>query len=185
MRSTLLSLIQGIEPFDATEAEHLTQAAAWVESEAPLCRTAKPAVPPQHLVSYFSVVDLEAGEMLLVDHKAAGLWLPAGGHVEPGEHPTDTVRRELREELGLEADFLVPGPLFLTVNRVDDRQGGHWDVSLWYALRGSKSAALAFDPGEFHGVQWFPWSALPIDRSDPELARFAAKLSRRLETFPQ
>ncbi|MEE3919135.1 NUDIX domain-containing protein [Micromonospora sp. BRA006-A] len=31
------------------------------------------------------------------------MWLPSGGHVEPGEHPADTVRRELREELGVAA----------------------------------------------------------------------------------
>ncbi|MFE5112552.1 hypothetical protein [Streptomyces sp. NPDC056663] len=28
--------------------------------------------------------------MLLVAHRKAGLWLPAGGHVEPGEDPWRT-----------------------------------------------------------------------------------------------
>ena len=44
----------------------------------------KPDVPPKHLVSYFALVDERRGKLLLVDHKLAGLWLPSGGHVEPG-----------------------------------------------------------------------------------------------------
>ncbi|MFI5343447.1 MAG: NUDIX domain-containing protein [Chlamydiales bacterium] len=38
----------------------------------------------------------------LVDHKKANLWLPAGGHVEPNEHPRETVKREILEELSIQ-----------------------------------------------------------------------------------
>ena len=41
---------------------------------------------------------------------------PAGGHVEPNEDPKETVRRECLEELGVEADFLIPGPIFFNIN---------------------------------------------------------------------
>ncbi|WP_425276650.1 NUDIX domain-containing protein [Streptomyces diastatochromogenes] len=41
--------------------------------------------------------------MLLVAHRKAGLWLPAGGHVEPGVNPWAAVVRECHEELGIEA----------------------------------------------------------------------------------
>ncbi|MGV9748387.1 NUDIX domain-containing protein [Rhodococcus zopfii] len=44
-----------------------------------------------------------------MDHIGAGLWLPTGGHVEPGEHPLDTAIRETREELGIDADFGLTG----------------------------------------------------------------------------
>jgi len=43
-------------------------------------------------VSYLLLVDRPAGSVLLCDHRLSGLWLPAGGHVEPGEHPLGTVR---------------------------------------------------------------------------------------------
>lgn len=39
-------------------------------------------------MSYFLVAS--DTQVLLVDHKNAQLWLPTGGHVEPGEHPRDT-----------------------------------------------------------------------------------------------
>ncbi|MFE4718607.1 hypothetical protein ACFRLW_19610 [Streptomyces sp. NPDC056728] len=40
-----------------------------------------------HLLSYFVVPDNSCGQLLLVAHLKAGLWLPAGGHVESGEDP--------------------------------------------------------------------------------------------------
>lgn len=71
-----------------------------------------------HLVSYFAVLDDTRGQLLLVAHRKAGLWLPAGGHVESGEDPWAAVVRECREELGIEAVASpVAGelPFFLTV----------------------------------------------------------------------
>ncbi|HET6833936.1 MAG TPA: hypothetical protein VFH30_08700 [Acidimicrobiales bacterium] len=62
-----------------------------MRSGAPIWRTAKPATPPKHLVAYFVLVDSAAHSCLLVDHRLADLWLPTGGHVEPGEDLASTV----------------------------------------------------------------------------------------------
>src|SRR5687767_6375732 len=91
MRAVVRAELEAIVPFDALESEHLSDALDWVDSGAELFRVAQPATPPKHLVSYFAVVDSE--HILLVDHKNAQLWLPAGGHVEPLEHPRATVER--------------------------------------------------------------------------------------------
>ena len=106
MRATIAALIRAISPGDRLEAEQITATLAWIASGAPLCRSAKPAVPPQHLVAYCVLVDPSQKKLLLVDHKNAGLWLPSGGHVEVDEHPQTTVYRELNEELSISADFL-------------------------------------------------------------------------------
>lgn len=177
LHATIAALLEGITAWDALEATHLEAARGWVASGAPLCRTAKPATPPQHLVAYFLLVDPAARRVLLVDHRQAGLWLPSGGHVEPDEHPRATVSRELREELGLEATFLAPEPLFVTITTTVGLTAGHTDVSLWYALLGDHTQPLAFDPIEFAAVAWFPIEALPLGRTDPHLARFVAKLA--------
>jgi 8-oxo-dGTP pyrophosphatase MutT (NUDIX family) len=178
VRKQVKALVEGIAPLDPLEAEHIATTVAWIESGAPLFRTQKPATPPQHLVAYFVVVDMASGQLLLTDHKDAGLWLPSGGHVEPEEHLRETVVREAYEELGIAADFVWPDPIFLTVTQTQGQSAGHTDVSLWYVLHGDVHAEFTHDPGEFHGVMWFGLHELPGSRIEPHLARFVAKLQR-------
>ena len=163
-----------IDPLDELESVTQTDILAWIDSGVELCRLAKPATPAKHLVSYFMLVDRD--HLLLVDHINAGLWLPTGGHVEPGEHPRETAMRELREELGLEGEFLQNEPLLLTSTVTVGKTAGHTDVSLWYVFRGDRSAELIFDDSEFRSVRWFHRQDLPLDRTDPELHRFVEKL---------
>jgi len=177
MQSRVRSELQEISPLDATEQTHLEDAIAWVDSGAPPFRIAKPANPPKHLVSYFAVIDDR--HILLVDHKNAQLWLPTGGHVEPGEDPRLTVVREVKEELGLEvAESDIGPPLMVTVTETVGLSHGHTDVSLWYAVRGSRNATLDYDRSEFNDVRWFPFSQTPLHRSEPHLQRFITKLVR-------
>lgn len=174
MRQQILSEIEHIVPFDAIEAAHHADALAWVASGAQLCRLAKPATPPRHLVSYFAVVDGRG--ILLVDHRNARLWLPPGGHVEPGEHPRATVARELREELGFSAPHEIGPPLMITSSVTVGLTSGHTDVSLWYVVRVEREQAIRHDEEEFHGVRWFDFPEIPYHRSDPHLRRFVEKL---------
>ncbi len=173
LRAAIRAEIEAITPLDALEATHHADALAWVDSGAELIRQAKPATPPKHLVSYFAVVD--ANGILLVDHKNAQLWLPAGGHVEPGEHPRQTVARELREELGFAASHAIGAPLLVTCTETVGLTAGHTDVSLWYVVQAERAQALVFDVSEFNAVQWFDFADVPFARSDPHLRRFIAK----------
>jgi 8-oxo-dGTP diphosphatase len=176
MRETLIDLLAAMRGHDALETEHIAATVEWVTSDAPLYRLDKADEPPQHLVSYFTLYDPDSCKLLLVDHKKSGLWLPSGGHVEPDEHPQATVQREAREELGIEASFLLDAPFFLTVTPTVGAIAPHVDVSLWYLLRGESDQPLWFDPGEFHQAAWFTLDALPLERTDPHLPRFVAKL---------
>lgn len=178
MRELIRKELMAIEPLDAVEREHLADALAWVDSGVELCRVAKPATPPKHLVSYFAVVD--GDEILLVDHKNAGLWLPSGGHVELGEHPRSTVMRELDEELGFNADHEIQAPLMITCTTTTGLTAAHTDVSLWYVVHAHRSRPITFDTAEFNGVRWFRFSEVPFERSDPHLGRFLEKLGSRL-----
>jgi 8-oxo-dGTP diphosphatase len=174
LRAAVRGELETIRPLDALELQHRNDALAWIDSGAPLFRTAKPATPPRHLVSYFAVVDGES--ILLVDHKNAELWLPPGGHVEQGEHPRATVVREIREELGFAPAHEIAPPLMVTCTTTVGLTAGHTDVSLWYVVETSKSQAMAYDALEFNSIKWFEYPEAPLDRSDPHLERFLQKL---------
>ena len=113
---TISDLIAALEPFDELEADHRAGTLEWLSSTDDVYRRVKPATPPRHLVSYVVPTDPEDGSPLLVEHRNARLWLPPGGHVEPGEHPAVTASRELQEELGVSG--AAPTPVFLTVTRI-------------------------------------------------------------------
>lgn len=173
----IYAIVKRIVPYDDLERTQIEGALEWIQSGAAIFRTAKPDVPKQHLVSYFIIFDESEAAILLVDHKNARLWLPTGGHVEPGEHPTETVRRECVEELGVEADFWSEQPVFLTSTKTVGLTAGHTDVSLWYVLKGKRTQCYAFDAKEFHEIQWFPVDRIPYGRSDPHMRRFIGKLT--------
>ncbi len=175
-RQCIRNEIASIVPLDPLEAQHQADALAWVDSGAQLIRQAKPATPPKHLVTYFAVVDAADPHILLVDHKNAQLWLPAGGHVEPGEHPRDTVTRELLEELGFPTAHAIGPPLMITCTDTVGLTTGHTDVSLWYVVHAPRAQAMRFDTAEFSAVQWFALADIPLARSDPHMVRFIAKL---------
>ncbi|GAA3789485.1 NUDIX hydrolase [Streptomyces phyllanthi] len=181
LRAELAELVHGIAPWDELERTHLKAAAEWIAGGAPLYRTRKPDVPATHLVSYFVVLDERRGELLLVAHRKAGLWLPPGGHVEPDERPWAAVVRECREELGIAAVAApVAGerPFFLTVTRTRG-QGEHTDVSLWYVLSTDAGSITSYDEEEFSAIRWLSVEQVldePLDVLDPHMHRFAHKL---------
>lgn len=177
IRNEIHCTINCLSPFDEIEQEHISFTKNWIESGAEIFRTAKPATPDPHLVAYFLLIDSSSNQVLLVDHKKAGLWLPAGGHVEPNEHPRETVRREILEELGIEADFVMADPLFLTVTKTVGQTSGHTDISLWYILKGCSSISYAFDSEEFVQISWFSSDQIPYNQADPHMKRCIAKLS--------
>jgi 8-oxo-dGTP diphosphatase len=182
LHDEIRSLVARLVPADALEAEHCREAVAWLDRTGDIFRRAAPRTPSPHLVSYFLLTDHVQGSVLLADHRKAGLWLPSGGHVEPGEHPVATVRREVQEELGVAAVFSpVTGerPMFVTVTETTSPVHRHTDVSLWFVL--SSGASQSLQPGlrEFREVRW--WSRDDIGQADPAL--FDPHLNRMLAKF--
>lgn len=175
-----VDVISAIVPFDDLESQHIQETLAWIQSGDQIFRLQKPATPLKHLVCYFIVLDEKAQKILLVDHKKAGLWLPAGGHVELNENPQDAARRECFEELAIAAEFLHETPLFLSSVTDVDHIPGHTDVSLWYVLKGEAGASYEFDQREFNSIQWFDFDEIPLQISDPHMGRFIQKLKEML-----
>jgi 8-oxo-dGTP diphosphatase len=183
LREVISGLVSAVRPLDDHEAADQASILAWIASGDPIFRTAPPATPARHLVSYFPVIDPGRRLVLLGDHVKSGLWLPSGGHVEDGEDPRDTVSREAAEELSIRARFhdrLGAGlPFFLTLTPTAG-QHRHEDASLWFVLARDRDEPLDPDPREYRGVRWFPLdrpAGWPADQFDPQMGRFARKVS--------
>ena len=175
---TIFDIISAIEPLDETEEEHIKDVLEWVTTTESIFRIKKPNIPNKHLVSYFVLFDEAARKILLVDHKKAQLWLPTGGHVDINEHPMEVARRECAEELGIEAEFWINEPIFLTSTITTGLTSGHIDISLWYVLKGNHKAKYNFDEGEFNSIKWCAFDEIPYEKSDPYMRRFIKKLQK-------
>ncbi len=154
IRNEIRDLVSEIQPLDEIERQHINYVMDWLKTNLEIFRIEKPANPPIHLVSYFLVFSPDQSQVLLVDHKKAELWLPPGGHVEINENPKDTVKREAKEKLGIETEFIFEKPLFLTVTETVGNVTQHTDVSLWYAIKWKPEDSLIYDKEEFNQIQW-------------------------------
>ncbi len=182
-RRALHELVARLVPVDEREATDRADVLAWIASGVELYRRVPPAEPPKHLVVYFLPYHAGTDSIFLVEHRKAGLLLPPGGHVEPGENPWDTVVREAHEELGIIARphplTTDQRPLFLTVTPTVGPHS-HRDATLWWLLDLDPAEQLAPDPGEFNSWGWHlctDVAAWPAGRTDPELQRFLIKVA--------
>ncbi|MBI2285314.1 NUDIX domain-containing protein [Candidatus Saccharibacteria bacterium] len=103
-------------------------------------------------------------KVLLVNHPRYGMWLPPGGHIELDEDPDEALRREIKEETGLEnVEILSPKPSFSDAGRkalftphyldVHEANPPHRHIALVYFGRTADNKHIKSD--EHTEVEWF------------------------------
>lgn len=110
-----------------------------------------------------AIVDRERGDgtvdadvrLLLVKHSYVRRWSMPGGLVDRDEEPTETIRREMREELGVELEIHA-GPL---VEMGDSRR--HLDFVYRATLSPADVERLGPNSPEITAVDWFALDQLP------------------------
>ena len=124
-----------------------------------------------------TAVVLSEGRVLLVHRADNGRWAPVSGVVDPGEHPEDTVVREVLEEAGVSCE--VEALAWVSVTEPVHYPNG--DVSqyldLTYRCRWVSGEPHAADD-ESLDARWFPLDGLPaLDHQNLERVRRAVALS--------
>jgi 8-oxo-dGTP diphosphatase len=106
------------------------------------------------------------GDRVLLTRRAHapwnGMWCAPGGFVEVGEHPIETVEREVLEEAGL--TVAVTGYLGVWVDGYED------DVVInvaYYTATPVGDAEPRPDPREVSELGWFSFDGLPPDLAPP------------------
>src|SRR5215212_6321691 len=107
-----------------------------------------------------AVIFNDRREVLLLKHvfrRGSGWGLP-GGFMEKGEQPEDAIRRELREEAGLE----VEDARLVAVRSIRGAQ----QVEILFRARAGRAREARAQSAEVSAVEWFARDALP-----PELSK--------------
>jgi mutator protein MutT len=114
-------------------------------------------VPDVPITTVTAAVIEREGRILIcrrrLDQDHPGKWEFPGGKLEPGEEPAESLRRELHEELGVEAAI---GP---EIARYEYRYPGRKPIRLIFFC--VTEFAGDADYSQFHQVAWAPPTDLP------------------------
>lgn len=86
-----------------------------------------------------------------------GLWEFPGGSVEFGERLADALKREIREEYGVEIEV---GPLLDVSDHILPAEGQHW-VSPTYICKIACGQPRILEPEKCTEIGWFALEAVP------------------------
>lgn len=128
---------------------------AWVDLKTGSMVHTKGEGNPRHYCSFFLPYDKISGKIYLGHHIKADDWIPPGGHIEPGETPSDAAIREMKEELGITITKDLLTPLTLSVKPINQPERGcmaHYDV--WHLVDISEQP-FAYLKSEYHDASWF------------------------------
>ena len=169
-------------------------------SEAQASASGAPGAPGEAVREFtVAVFVVHEGAVLLHRHRTLDMWLPPGGHIEPGELPDEAAIRETREESGLDVDLvdtmadLRPAPagpqrLCRPLGiQLEDIAPGHQHIDLIYVARPRHDRPLSLRSED--GVEGLGWYTLADCRGlgvTAEVSRWAeAALDAEMRLTPQ
>ncbi|HEX5706339.1 MAG TPA: NUDIX hydrolase [Pyrinomonadaceae bacterium] len=127
---------------------------------------------PRFTVTAGAVVEDERGRVLLLQHnfrKGSGWGIP-GGFLAKGESPEEALRRELREEVGMELDCARLA--FVRTHRRPQQ------VEVIFRCRADSSALAVRESFEVTRAAWFARGEFPEELGDDQRRLIERALAR-------
>jgi len=117
---------------------------------------------PGFMVTVAAVVVDDSGRVMLLNHefRAGSGWGIPGGFIEAGEQPLEAIRREMREEIGVEFDAVE----LLSVRTLKRPQ----QLEIYFRCRLRERERATPQSMEINSVGWFKPDALPPELSMDE-----------------
>ncbi len=128
-----------------------------------------------------SVYIVEKESVLLILHRKLGVWLPAGGHIDPDELPSDAAIREAKEETGLDVELMaqenvwvpqmtngksIPRPYLCLLEEIPEYKDVAAHQHIDFVFVGRKvGGALKHNLRECDGVAWFTLEELKNEKA--------------------
>lgn len=118
---------------------------------------------PMH-VTVGALLTRSGRDVLLVGHRAYGIMLQPGGHLEPTDTTLiDAAVRELAEETGIDPDTVIPAsrtPVYIEYGRVPARpqkdEPEHFHLDLGYAFTTTDGDVGRVQESEVTSAAWYP-----------------------------
>jgi len=90
-----------------------------------------------HFCVYFPAYDPIKRLVFIGLHKKSGLWLVNGGHMEKDENPKQSLKREIKEEWGIDMEVNGLTPSLLTITNIESNPAKrpcqvHYDI--WFFI---------------------------------------------------
>lgn len=136
-----------------------------------------------HVVADGCVIDPKKKKILMIYHATHKQWFTPGGHIELGDtHPAESARREVLEETGVKADFVLDenkDPLLLHIDShiipasEKKQEPEHWHHAMTFLFLADSTLPLSDNKDD--GVASVRW----IDIAEVlQYERYRAMLSK-------
>lgn len=142
-------------------------------------RIAKKEGTEYHFCSFLVPIDFKKKKIYLGHHIKANDWVPPGGHIEPGEMPFDTVRREFEEELSFTLTDEKIELVNLSIKEINNDKRGcmrHYD---FWCLVHIDEQPFQFDSGEFYDAGWIDFKEALKKTKTPQFKNVMEKIISR------
>lgn len=116
----------------------------------------KQSNPTDHFCAFFIPIDRKKKTMFLGHHIKANSWIPPGGHIDEGENPIQTIKREFKEELQHTLTTEKIELFTLSIIHIDNPKftcKTHYDF--WYLVFIDEQNFM-YDKREFYDTKWVP-----------------------------